>query len=120
MQTQTRRWWVISDKVMRDSFTHNGQIPLFEKDTDGSRSKSLYIMGRRNWCRITLQESGGLLFEIRVEKEKGHGETVGYGPHLVWAAFNSSFSCRYSVLAPPPLWIAVKPSFGRGGARKAP
>jgi hypothetical protein len=36
-------------------------------------------MGRRNWCCITLkQPSGDLLFDIRVEKEKGHGETVGY------------------------------------------
>jgi hypothetical protein len=56
------------------------QVPLFEKDTDGSKPKSLYIMGRRNWCRFTLnQASGDLLFDIRVEKEKGCGETVGYG-----------------------------------------
>ena len=35
-------------------------------------------MGRRNWCSITLkQQSGDLLFDIRVEKEMGHGETVG-------------------------------------------
>lgn len=55
-----------------------GQIPLFGKDTDGSKPKSQYIMGRRNWCCITLQQpSGELLFDIRVEKEKGYGETVG-------------------------------------------
>jgi len=30
----------------------------------------------RNWCCITLQSSGELLFDIRVEKEKEHGETV--------------------------------------------
>ena len=35
-------------------------------------------MGRRNWCSIT-PESEELLFDIRVEKEKGQGETVGYG-----------------------------------------
>jgi len=70
--------------------TDEEMIPLFERDTDGSKPKSLYIMGRRNWCCITLkQPSGDLLFDIRVEKEKGHGETVGY-----------------SVLAPPPRWIA--------------
>jgi hypothetical protein len=34
-------------------------------------------MGRRNWCSITLIPTGELVFEIRVEKEKGHGETVG-------------------------------------------
>ena len=35
-------------------------------------------MGRRNWCEIELEEmSGDLSFDIRVEKMKGHGETVG-------------------------------------------
>jgi hypothetical protein len=35
-------------------------------------------MGRRNWCSITLEQSSGqLLFDIRVEKETGQGETVG-------------------------------------------
>jgi hypothetical protein len=54
------------------------KYPLFEKDTDGSKPKSQYIMGRRNWCSISLkQPSGDLLFDMRVEKEKGHGETVG-------------------------------------------
>lgn len=55
-----------------------GQFPLFDKDTDGSKPKSHYVMGRRNWCSITLKRpSGDLLFDIRVEKKKGHGETVG-------------------------------------------
>ncbi len=54
------------------------QVPLFDKDTDGSKPKSRYVMGRRNWCCITLkQPSGDMLFDIRVEKQKGHGETVG-------------------------------------------
>ena len=54
------------------------KIQLFDKDTDGSKPKSHYIMGRRNWCCITLkQPSNDLLFDIRVEKQKGHGETVG-------------------------------------------
>jgi hypothetical protein len=55
-----------------------GQVALFDKDTDGSKPKSHYIMGRRNWCCITLhQSSGDLSFDIRVEREQGHGETVG-------------------------------------------
>ncbi|KAI0293383.1 hypothetical protein BC826DRAFT_910742 [Russula brevipes] len=53
-------------------------ISLFDKDTDDSKPKSNYIMGRRNWCIIALkQPSGDLLFDIRVEKKHGHGETVG-------------------------------------------
>jgi hypothetical protein len=35
-------------------------------------------MGRRNWCSISLKHpSDDLLFDIRVEKEKGYGETLG-------------------------------------------
>jgi len=86
------RW--LSTKRHREMYyanTDEGMIPLFTKDTDGSKPKSLYIMGRRNWCCITLQEpSGGLLFDIRMEKEKGHGKTVGY-----------------RIEAPPPRWIAT-------------
>lgn len=70
--------------------TDEEMLPLFDKDTDGSKPKSHYIMGRRNWCSISMkQPSGDLLFDIRVEKEKGKGETLGY-----------------TVLAPPPRWTA--------------
>ena len=44
-------------------------------------------MGRRNWCGVELNAGGELVFDIRVEKEKGVGETVGY-----------------VVGAPPPRW----------------
>jgi hypothetical protein len=74
---------------MHDTDTEEEMVPLFEHDTDGrSKPKSHYLMGRRNWCSITLDQfSGQLLFDIRVEKETGLGETVGY-----------------SIRAPPPLW----------------
>lgn len=36
-------------------------------------------MGRRNWCSTRLDDTtGDLEFDIRVEREKGVGETVGY------------------------------------------
>ena len=36
-------------------------------------------MGRRNWCSIRWDEKNGeLLFDIRVERQKGLGETVWY------------------------------------------
>ena len=64
--------------MRRDLIQACDQVPLFEKDTNGSKPKSHYIMGRRNWCSVTLkQQSGDLLFDIRVEKEPGSGETVG-------------------------------------------
>jgi hypothetical protein len=36
-------------------------------------------MGRRNWCSVQWDEpTCDLIFDIRVEKEKGVGKTVGY------------------------------------------
>ena len=54
------------------------QVPVFTHDPNGGSAKSKYIMGRRNWCSVKWQApSGELVFDIRVEKEKGYGETVG-------------------------------------------
>jgi len=71
--------------------TDESMIPVFNVDTNGSQPKSKYIMGRRNWCSVTWDSmSGDLVFDVRVEKEKGHGETVGY-----------------AVRAPPPRWVIM-------------
>jgi hypothetical protein len=49
-------------------------------------------MGRRNWCSIRWdQKSGELSFDIRVEREKGVGETVGcvcFPFALAWVVLN--------------------------------
>lgn len=67
---------------------HN-QLPTFVLDTDGTPSKGKFIMGRRNWCSVRLENSTGeLSFDIRVEKQKGVGETVGYAP-----SFSSPLEC---------------------------
>jgi len=74
--------------TMHYADTDEEMFPLFAKDTDGSKPRSQYIMAKRNWCSITLEQpSGELLFDIRVEKARGHGETIGY-----------------SIRAPPPQW----------------
>ena len=40
-----------------------------------------FTMGRWNWCRVRLEKTTGeLSFDIRVERQKGVGETVGYVP----------------------------------------
>lgn len=53
-------------------------MPIFDKDTNGTNNKNKYIMGRRNWCSIVYDDpSGDFIFDIRVEREKGVGETVG-------------------------------------------
>jgi len=54
------------------------QIPIFQKDPDGSSRRQKYIMGARNWCSVDFDRAtGDLIFDIHVEKEKGHGETTG-------------------------------------------
>lgn len=74
----------------RDSIASstNQQIPIFTTETNGKPRKQKFIMGRRNWCQVNY-ENDEWVFDIRVEKEKGMGQTVGY-----------------SVRTPPPRWIA--------------
>ena len=57
------------------------QIPIFERDPDGSSPKSKYIMGRRNWCSVKWDpQNGDLVWDIRVEIQKGNGQTSGCVP----------------------------------------
>ncbi|WRT69400.1 uncharacterized protein IL334_006384 [Kwoniella shivajii] len=53
-------------------------IPLFEKDTDGSASKLKYVLNRRNYTAVEYNSAGELVFDIKVEKTQGGGETVSY------------------------------------------
>lgn len=76
-------------KTMHYAETDETMVPLFTKDTDGSSRKQKYIMGRRNWCSINwAANSAELVFDIRVEKEKGAGRTASYpvrAPAPRWA-----------------------------------
>ncbi|KAJ3802934.1 hypothetical protein GGU11DRAFT_813184 [Lentinula aff. detonsa] len=75
-------------KTMHKSQTDETMIPLFSKDPDGGHRGQKYIMGRRNWCMTSYDEStGDLNFDIRVEMEKGVGRSKGY-----------------AVSTPPPRW----------------
>ncbi|EIW84986.1 hypothetical protein CONPUDRAFT_162294 [Coniophora puteana RWD-64-598 SS2] len=66
-------------RTMHEVETDEGMVPLFENDTDGSPRKHKYVMGRRNWCSTHWDnQTGELVFDIRVEKEKGLGISVGY------------------------------------------
>jgi len=41
-------------------------------------------MGRRNWCSVDWEDqTGELIFDVRVEVEKGCGVTVGYVSHTL-------------------------------------
>jgi len=75
-------------KTLHKALTDETMLELFKTNPDGTPNKMSNLMGRRNWTSVYLDEKGGLIFDIRVEREKGFGETVGY-----------------PVTAPPPRWI---------------
>ncbi|TFK88792.1 hypothetical protein K466DRAFT_575189 [Polyporus arcularius HHB13444] len=75
-------------RTLHHADTDETMIPIFERDPDGSAPKSKYIMGRRNWCSVRWDpQTGDLVWDIRVEIQKGNGQTSGY-----------------VVRAPPPRW----------------
>ncbi|TIA92650.1 hypothetical protein E3P81_01381 [Wallemia ichthyophaga] len=59
--------------------TEEDAVKLFQVDTNGEESDYPYVMPRRNWTSIEFDEStGNLVYDIRVEIEKGSGTTKGY------------------------------------------
>ncbi|KAJ7219131.1 hypothetical protein GGX14DRAFT_434737 [Mycena pura] len=73
-------------RTMHYAQTDESMVPIFKTETNGKPRKQPYVMGRRNWCQVKW-ENRDWVFEIRVEKEKGAGHTVGY-----------------SIRSPPPEW----------------
>jgi len=66
-------------KTLHSIDTDETMVPLFLKETNGQSRKQKFIMGKRNWCSVDWEkETGELIFDIRVEIQKGHGITVGY------------------------------------------
>ncbi|KAI0781344.1 hypothetical protein BD413DRAFT_27799 [Trametes elegans] len=66
-------------RTLHHAETDEVMIPIFERDTDGSPPKSKYIMGRRNWCSVNWDRaSGDLVWDVRIEIQKGNGQTTGY------------------------------------------
>ncbi|KAG9051111.1 hypothetical protein FS837_011957 [Tulasnella sp. UAMH 9824] len=66
-------------KTMHGQETDEIMLPLFTTAPDGTPSKSKYIYGARNWTKVIWNEqTGELEFDLRLEKEKGGGVTVGY------------------------------------------
>jgi len=64
-------------KTLHHQQTDETMIPIFAKEPNGSSRKQKYVMGRRNYCITSWDElTGDLVFNIRVEKEKGLGQTV--------------------------------------------
>ncbi|KAF5391297.1 hypothetical protein D9757_001947 [Collybiopsis confluens] len=66
-------------RTMHKVQTDETMIPLFQQEPDGSSRNQKYIMGRRNWTKVSYEEgSGDLNFDIRVEIERGGGRSKGY------------------------------------------
>ncbi|KAI6162521.1 hypothetical protein EDD17DRAFT_1757290 [Pisolithus thermaeus] len=76
-------------KTLHYAQTDETMMPLFTHEPNGTvRSKNKYIMGRRNWCAVRWDgRTGEVMFDLRVETEKGLGTSVGY-----------------EVRVPPPQW----------------
>ncbi|TIA90153.1 hypothetical protein E3P99_01665 [Wallemia hederae] len=59
--------------------TEEDAVKLFEIDTNGEKCAFPYVMPRRNWTSIEFDDkTGDLVYDIRVEIEKGSGTTKGY------------------------------------------
>ncbi|KAF5330481.1 hypothetical protein D9619_005986 [Psilocybe cf. subviscida] len=66
-------------KTLHDCDTDESMVPIFTKEPSGENRKQKYVMGRRNWCRVEWDaRNGEMIFDIRVEREKGGGVTTGY------------------------------------------
>ncbi|KAJ6455731.1 hypothetical protein C8R45DRAFT_1187359 [Mycena sanguinolenta] len=76
-------------KTMHQSETDETMLPVFATETNDKPRKQKFIMGQRNWCSVNYSRNDEWVFDIRVEREKGMGETVGY-----------------SVRTPPPGWTS--------------
>ncbi|KZT44122.1 hypothetical protein SISSUDRAFT_1111790 [Sistotremastrum suecicum HHB10207 ss-3] len=75
-------------KTMHYCDTDETMLPVFAKGSEGSSSKYKSVMGSRNYCSVWRDEkTGDLVFDIRVEIERGFGRTASY-----------------AVRAPPPAW----------------
>jgi hypothetical protein len=57
--------------------TNERLIPLFTNDTDGKPMSRKLVQARRNYTIVEYLPTGELVFDIRVEKSQGLGETVG-------------------------------------------
>ncbi|KAH7912158.1 hypothetical protein BJ138DRAFT_1005044 [Hygrophoropsis aurantiaca] len=76
-------------RTMHYAETDETMYPLFSHEPDGTSRKNKFIMGRRNWCAAWWDfHTGEMVFDIRVEREKGVGDSVSY-----------------PVRTPPPRWL---------------
>jgi hypothetical protein len=62
-------------------------------------------MGKRNWCQVDWNpQNGELVFDLRIEKEKGVGTTVGYVVRQCLGSNSFLPYCSYATHVPAPNW----------------
>jgi hypothetical protein len=80
-------------RTLHKKQTDETMLPIFKYDTDGkTQQKRPYTLARRNYTSVNFDTEKGLVFDIRVEKYQGAGETASY-----------------PVAAPPPRWSPQEP-----------
>jgi hypothetical protein len=62
-------------------------------------------MGKRNWTAVAYDSlNHDLVFDIRVELERGAGVTTGFVSCLLTDKHQVDLIVRFAVRAPPPKW----------------
>lgn len=75
-ETMVRRLLPLTTRHVRSYSVE--KVALFDKNDDGSPCKGKHIIGKRNWTSVLYDVlSGDLVFDIRVELERGAGVTTG-------------------------------------------
>jgi len=64
-------------RTLHHQQTNEKLIPLFTKDTDGKPMSRKLVQARRNYAIVEYKQTGELVFDIRVERSPGSGDTVG-------------------------------------------
>lgn len=65
-------------RTMMRQHTREISLPLFEYNLEGHKHHDKYVVGARNWCAASLDETDSLVMDLHVEKVKGGGETKVY------------------------------------------
>ena len=65
-------------RTMHHVQTDEVMVPLFTRSPSGQKGKYKYVAGSRNYVAVDWESNTGeLKFDIRVEKQRGIGETEG-------------------------------------------
>lgn len=76
VQTLVNKFAAHKHRTLHRHHTDEIMLPLFEKDTDGKSRGNKYVIGRRNYAIVQMDENEDLHWDLMVEKQPGLGECV--------------------------------------------